>query len=584
MFEGLNKEKETIDKKEIISYVKNIINIIKSISIEKLCGKNGKENNILKYKEQLPFCIKPKKAYIMDYDSFDNDNFYIYIFSVFHNVLYDYDTINLKKIVLKNIIDLVNIFNIIINNNNNCIEDKDFKFYLYHIVSAFQSGVNKIENNSNFFKLGIGILSKKYNINNFNEFFPEKEESKIKKDFTDFLKDILKKINEEYSNMTIKGTDRDCSKELNEISIIKNELNKEIEYFNDNTYIAKIIHYIDKILSLKTHLTDNNYYKYVFVLLIKLQLDIPKNIHEFFYINYIELKPDITHYINEINDAIFNQVKEYNFYGDDIIQKLLRYNIKFNKYYKIKKILDDENNPNSIKNIFQEIIKEKTFQQKVINFYKSKKIKNFISIYVDESENEKITNYLDNFVLLLENKKFWDKIFFYPLSKYKKAYVINFVRIIINDNYITFNTFNIREQYLLLRFILFGVLVHELMHLLRRLTYSGVCSELTLTPPNEADKKNNKLSGEIGERLITYFFKVNKIQRIILEQAEVFDKLTLDNEKEIEQLENIFDIESNKKESYTTYAKFCKNKKDREIVFEMSDCREFIYISKFICK
>ena len=96
----------------------------------------------------------------MNFEDFDNDNFYIYIFNVFHNALYNYSTVNLKKIVLKNIIDLVNLLDIIMNNNSNFYEDKDFKFYLYHVINAFQPGSNKIEKNSSFFKFGIGILLK----------------------------------------------------------------------------------------------------------------------------------------------------------------------------------------------------------------------------------------------------------------------------------------------------------------------------------------------------------------------------------------------------------------------------------------
>jgi len=574
---------ERIDINDIVSYLPNILNIIRSISIEKIYNKNVNEEDKEKYIKLLPSNILPKKPYIMDYDAFDNDKFYIYILSIFHNTLYNYNKINLKKIVLKNIIDLVNIFDIIIKNNSNFYTDKDFKFYLYHVINAFQSGSNKIENNSCFFKFGIGILLKKYNINNFNEFFPEKEGQKFIIDFINFLKDIVKKISEEYTNMTIKNSSDDYSKELDEISLIKNELNKENNLYFDNKFIARINNHIDKIVLLKTHISSINYYKYLFYLLIRLQLYLPNDINELFYINYIELKTDISHYINEANDIIFNEVISSNFYGDDIIQRLMKYIIKFNKYQKIKTFLNDENSPNSIKHIFQEIIKEKKFQQKVINFYKSDKIKKFISIHVDKDENEKIMTYLNTFISLLEEDKFWDKIFFYPLSKYKKAYVTNFVRIIINDNYIFFNTFNLTEKYSLLRFILFELIVHELMHLLRRLTLGGVCSELTLTPPNEDDNKKDKLSGEIGERLIKFFFKMNKIQRVILEQAEFFENLTLENEKEIDQLEKIFDIESHKKEKDTTYAKFCKNKKEREIIFEMSDCRDFVYISKFQC-
>ena len=587
MIECLNNNNNTFDKteriekKDILLYLQSILSFIKSISIEKIYNKNLNEEDKSKYMKLLSFTIKPKKPYIMDFDDFDNNNFYIYIFSVFHNALYYYQTVNLKKIVLKNIIDLVNIFDIIIKNNSNFYEDKDFKFYFYHVINAFQPGTNKIENNSSFFKFGIGILLKKYNINNFKEFFPENENQRIKIDFITFLKDIVKKIYEEFINITIKDSRKDYSKEFYEISLIKNELNTLNNC--DNKFITRINNYIDKIVLLKTHLSSNNYYKYIFYLLIRLQLCLPNDVNEFYYINYIILKTDIAHYINENNDIILNEIISYNFYADDIIQRLMKYIIKFNKYNKIKTILNDENNPNSIKHIFQEIIKEKKFQQKVINFYKSEKIKKFISIYVDKNEKVQIMIYLDKFILLLEEDKFWDKIFFYPLSKYKKAYVSKFVRIIINHNYIIFNTFNLNEKYLLLRFILFELIVHELMHLLRRLTLGGVCSELILTPQNDDDNKNNKLSEEIGERLIKFFFKVNKIQRIILEQAEFFDNLTLENESEIDQLENIFDIESQKKESITTFAKFCKNKKEREILFEMSDCREFIYISKFQC-
>ena len=576
-----NKNEEKMNKNDIILHLQNMLDILKSITIEKIFNKSI---DIAKYETQLlsNINIKSKKPYIMDFDDFEKDEFYIYVLSVFHNVLHNYHNVNLKDIILKNLIDLINIFNLIIQNNNNYYHDNDFRFYLYHVLNAFQPGVNKIEQNSHFFKYGIEILLKKYKILNFNEFYPEHEAEKIKLNYINFLRELLNKVKKEYINKTLTCPNEDYSKEFDDISKIVKELDKEKIKKDNNIFIANIKNCSHKILILIMNLYANNkYLYYVSILLYEIEDYIPSNINEFFYVNYIHLKNDIDNYINQINESTLNNIRKSQFYNENLIQKLIEYYIKFYKYNNIKNILNDENGENSVKNIFKEMIKDKTFREKVINLYKSEKMKKFIYLFVDKDERDKLLKYLDNFIILLEKDTFWDKIMFYPLSKYKKAYVANYVRIIINDNYITFKIFNLKEKYLLLKFILFELIIHELMYLLRRLTLSGVCSELSLTPPNEDDKKKEDLSGEIGERLIKFFFNVNKIQRIILDQAEFFDKLHLKTEEEIGKLEHIFEIESKKKEKEISYAKFCKNQNNREVIFETHDCRKFIYISKF---
>ena len=56
---------------------------------------------------------------------------------------------------------------------------------------------------------------------------------------------------------------------------------------------------------------------------------------------------------------------------------------------------------------------------------------------------------------------------------------------IINDRCIIFNTFNLKEKYLLLRLILFDLMADEPMHLLRKMVLGDVWSELALLSPNE---------------------------------------------------------------------------------------------------
>ena len=104
---------------------------------------------------------------------------------------------------------------------------------------------------------------------------------------------------------------------------------------------------------------------------------------------------------------------------------------------------------------------------------------------------------------------------------------------------------------------------------------------MALTPPNGKDLEDGEVTGEIGERLIGYFFNINKIQRIILEQAEYFVKADLNKEEEIEKLFEIFNIQSKKKLKEISYAKFNESEKEREILFEIQDCRKFVYVPPF---
>ena len=97
---------------------------------------------------------------------------------------------------------------------------------------------------------------------------------------------------------------------------------------------------------------------------------------------------------------------------------------------------------------------------------------------------------------------------FFSLPKYIRAFVTNYLRIIINPSFITLKVFKEKENNQILYFLLFELLVHENFHLLRRIIYCGKESILSLTQTNDKELKENQMTGEIVKRLISYFFKI----------------------------------------------------------------------------
>ena len=128
-------------------------------------------------------------------------------------------------------------------------------------------------------------------------------------------------------------------------------------------------------------------------------------------------------------------------------------------------------------------------------------------------------------------------------------------------------------------FSIFELLIHELFHLLRRLNFQLKSSTEAVTLQNSNDKNSEKSYGEIGERLIYYFFKVKKIVMITYEAAQAFEALSFENEQDSEDLKTILQKINEKGLCETAYARFTHTDSDG-IICEIDDCRDY-YISKF---
>ena len=231
---------------------------------------------------------------------------------------------------------------------------------------------------------------------------------------------------------------------------------------------------------------------------------------------------------------------------------------------------------NSNEIIFREYLHQKDFRNKVINFYKSQKIKNFIRDCCESEDEEKLLEKLSHLIELLEKDDFWNTIMFYPLSKNIMAFVSNYLRVVVNTHYIKFIRCSSNDEKIILKFILFVLLIHEFFHLLRRFKCAGIKATDALTPAKE-----NESHGEIGQRLIEYFFTQKKIPFVTLEAAEYFDKLNLAEETDIENLATIVKKMNEESLSNQPMSRFLESGQ-RGSLFEMPDCR-YLIVSKFTC-
>ena len=552
-----------------------ILDCIQQIAKEKYKSSPNQEimnQTINEVKSTIP----AKKPFIFQYDDFDNKTFYKNIIQIASYYIINFDTSTLlDKFICKNLIDIASILKSILKNNNNSCENVDVKFYMFHSINVFSPVSNEIEKSSKFLKIGIKQLLDRYKIENFEEFFLEEERQKIKKNFLDSIINLITKIEKPFhkTDLSEKNT-----KLLDEISFFKDEIKsqKETPVEKFNLKVLKEIHIKIKNF-ISELLLDQEYFLVMDGLLNHFMCNLPPNINDFYYsLEYIRLKKlSLDDYKEKYlpNDDLFQQYYEYEDFSD-----LLRYIIKLKKYKKLIKIY---NGNESFEKEFKDIIKDEQFRQKVKGFYNSNKMQNFITKYVDPEEKENVFAKLKELKIMMDSKDFWEKIYFFPLTKYKKSFVTNYLRIIINTSFITLKVSNQEEKIKILTFLLFQLIVHEIFHLLRRLIYCGKDSLMALTPPNGKDLEDGEVTGEIGERLIGYFFNINKIQRIILEQAEYFVKADLNKEEEIEKLFEIFNIQSKKKLKEISYAKFNESEKEREILFEIQDCRKFVYVPPF---
>ena len=579
--------KTDLDEEEIFECIKDILEFIPKTCKAKLEYPNKSFSIILQENEFLKD-IQAQIPYIMSiYDYNDYKIYYNYIIKVFRyyikEIIEEKETFSIKNYIYKDLIDICNIMKLIIIKNKKCLKDNDIKFYFYHIINTFTFSERKIEKSNIFFKMGIKILSKNYQIKDYdNKYFPENIKINSFKDFLKAIKDLVDQCLNVYNDKINKNLEFICNEFVVKIKDVKNTIQKFIINLNDNGQIPSKENIALSLLELYKALGLSPIWKIVefnpYISLIPLLLNHFNGENDFdilYPICFINIKKEVSQIKtipNELHKGVF--VKSY--------KNALKYLLIFDKYDKINSILNNENNEN-LSGDFKTIIKDKNFQQKVINFFDSESMKTFLGIKIDKELILKIEKEYINFIKYIATDSFWNSIMFYTLPKYTKAFVSNYMRIVINDNYIIFSGCKEKEKKdSILEFILFELIIHELLHFLRRYCLENVESKKALTPPNseEADKKK---SGEIGEELIKYYFGIPKINSITYQQAIEFKKLSFVKPQDFDELKRIIKMKPSLSENFA-YAKFINTSpkiKDEVYAIIEGDCLNSSRISKF---
>ena len=551
---------------DIIQYLKFILNYI-----QKICkiyyDTNKNIPDIIKESDLSPLKnISQQELHIMEIATFDKTiDYYSYVIPVFKNNIIKIKNssyFNLKNYLYKDLIDISTLINEIINKNEKSIEDNIIKLYIFHLINTFTECKEKVEFSKIFFKMGQIALIKEYQIKDLDKFFPIDIKREKYKELLNSMKNLIIKCHNIY-NDNIKNHSENIKdnfpirikkiKEIitNEIANLERELNlipkaltiKEILcelggillYVNS---INELIPYKQLIFSITNIINDMNEYDISYTLcFIDINI-ISKSLEQ----RKKECR-DLKKYSNEEN------------YNDWVL-----YLLKFQKYDNLKTILTN-NKQMSFTQEYKEILADTQFQKKIVLFFKSKSIKAFVKTNLEKRISSQIDdNNYELFINLLSGKKFWNSIMYFTLPKYIKGFICSYMRIVINDNFITFNRVERKEQKNeLLKFYLFELIVYELMLFLRR--YCLICLEnqKAITPPSSQESQINKrtsTSGEIEESFINYIFGLKRITLITLKQAKQFSKLTFESEKDLDELKKIISLEPSSDKDSNIYIKF----------------------------
>lgn len=568
-FEYSEKE-DNISWEEIYDKIPKVLKMIKQILLTK-SEDNDSNINIFEFLKDFDLEIKAEEPYIMKESDFDNTNFYKYILKV---AIYYLKQENINAIInklypsiYKHLIDLIDIIQMILNEKKN-YEKNDVKYYIYHIINAFSDTdtENKLENDFKFLKCGIELLLKEYNINNYVEYFSEKDKTEIRKNFCLSLKNLLVNIQQYMLNNKYLESENK-SELLNKI----NELCRKARELSER---ETDIHYIENYKSILGELYDSLVneinFKSIYKFIDNFIDEIPENINDFYY--SIFCFHDIKKFEKKIGEMSFIDEFRKNYICDsNTNNSFLKYYIQFIKKKKMFNKLISGTNSN--KKYFEELLKDEKFRKKIINFYKSQTIRDFINEKCDINEKDKLLEKLPYLLELMEKDDFWKQIMLFPMAKHKMASVENYLRIVINTEYVKYHNTQENKKITILNLLLFELLIHEIFHFLRRLIFLGKKAKDAITPPssyNKDEKENEedcstfqqenkevkkslneeKQHGEIGQRLIHYVFNMDKIVFISYAAGKIFETFTLKDEKEIKILKKIIYKED------TSYATF----------------------------
>ena len=591
-------EEDNISWKEVYDKIPRLLKMIEQILIKK-SEDNDDDVNTLEFLKDFDLGIKADEPYIMHESDFDDTNFYKYILKIgiYYLKQKNINTIinKLDPSIYKHLIDLCAIMQKILKEEKN-YEKRDVKYYIYHIINAFSDVEveNKLEKDFKFLKCGIELLLKAYNITDYDEYFSQNDKDEIRRNFCLSIRKLLLDLRQ----YMIKNKYLDDDKKVQMVDKIDVLCGKARKLSDDETDINFRIN-LDSLLSdVSELLKDDINFTTIYKFILFFSDAIPENLNDFYYsIFCFDYLNKLEKYKKKFNEFAWTEYrKKFNYNSiceSETKQSLLKYLYQFTKNERMHYKLISGMNSN--KKYFEELLNDKKFREKIINFYSSKTIKDFIKEKCDNKEKDKLMEKLPYLLYLMKTDDFWKQIMLFPMSKKKMASVENYMRIVVNTEYVKYSETFVDNKKIILNLLLFELLIHEIFHFLRRLIFLGKKSKEALTPPNsfnkdskvnDDDKSNiqqndseknakekkstneEKKYGEIGKRLIKYIFDVETIISISYAAGQKFKDLTLKDEDEIKSLLKILSYEDS---SFATFSTSSIN----GISHVIHDCREY---------
>ena len=456
-------------------------------------------NRILKYFKDKGHL--KEEFHILDENDFDNSNKYL---SNLLNNLYFYFSDYIPNIELIHIyyylFHLIYYLLLIIveSKEKNSFEDKNIKFYIYHITHFFKKDKTSPEYCFFFYEGAFKFLSKRYNISIKYIFTIDSSlmeiissTSKINSIINEFYMQIIK---ENKSEQTILNFIKEYKKIKQQIDNILNQQNGEINYnIGDTENLIRIYGDIDGKIHKILNIFNNNKVKCEMLEAYEKKLkelsDIisNNNLTDNHFVLMLRNYPKNTIIIN--NETLL-----------DCARKWVKYNDKLNEDYT---------------KIFSEIINSNDFKQLYLTAMKSKKVEDFAKKY----------DLLSNYRLFMDKyaEKIDKYILYMPLAKGIKSYISNYFKIVLNINSLELiGKFDEEQKIEVYKSYLLVELLYESFHFIYRIDKKDLSCKNVLSPVR---KKLMMAYGDIGVDIIFHLFGTEYINFFPLKNCKLLNSL-----------------------------------------------------------
>ena len=386
------------------------------------------------------------------------------------------------------------------------LEENTVKLYMHHIVHFFKKDERAPENHYFFYHGAFKNLKDKYHIRtdyviNFNR---RKMNFRIPYTIETILLD--------YKDQIISSSNIN---ELDFVGNFSNFMRNQQKYFDEikQNFYSLAPNNSGQFISLFSNISEN-------IGKIKKNLE-PLTCEEL--TNYQSMINNFIELISErdmtLNDLILMELNYFHF-----PEKKQTNNYDILDYIEYAKFFNacDKDSGEDYTDAFKTILNSNKFKSLYLKAMKSKPIREFVSKFsLDNLYNNFMTNY---------SEKINEYILYAPLTRGIKAYVSNFLRIVLNINSVEIlGEFDENSKNEFLISYLLIQMLHESFHFLYRLTKDGLISSKGISPKREKIKENYE---EIGVDLILYVFGTEYIPYISKKNSILIcDPKSWENEK-----------------------------------------------------